>query len=126
MKKIYTEEQKQQVKELYLQGKAYREIAEIAGIKGGSLPGLIAELGVPKRRGGKKEGQKVCSHCRRTIPSESVFCMYCGNDVRSEELILLQKMERVMESICLLPEAARDTCSKNIIEVMAYLRGKAK
>lgn len=123
MRKFYTEEEKKRALEMYRAGVGLEDIRKEIGICRATVSRLAAEAGLPPRHKTKqKQADKLCPSCRRRIPSNSLFCMFCGCDARSEEQVLVADLEKVLEFVSLLPETSRDECNKRVRGAIEYIR----
>lgn len=101
------------------------------GIDTKKLTEIIIETGTDFRRPkavGKrdKKGEvKKCTKCRRiTVLKGAMFCPYCGADIRSEEQILVTKLEKVIPMLTPLTSSEKYECRNIILEVKKYLESK--
>lgn len=90
------------------------EIAEKYGINKAVVARIAVEMGGQPRcakKYGKRHGvkSKVCPKCKKRIEVKGArFCCYCGADIRDSKDRLIEENERLLQSVCELPECLRD------------------
>ena len=109
-------------------GFTYRE----AGARKGGPCGTISSHMTEKR---KKEGgvkgnklpKRRCPRCGTVIDSPKMkFCWNCGEDIRSEELLLLENIEELLSIASLLPSSQSERTIHISLKIEDYLKRAAK
>ena len=130
MRKKYTDEQRAQVVQMYLEGKSVSEIASEAGIPSGSMSGILRAAGVkqgrytPRNERIVQKEVKKCHLCHSQNEEYFNFCWNCGADLRSEEDLLLDEVRALRSFIVHLPgdmASKADCITQNLI---SYLKGR--
>lgn len=109
---IYTKELEMNVIEDYKNPEMKcAEIAAKYGLTPSNVDYIMRKNNVPRRIKSPKKGKKIktCPKCHKKIEIAGArFCCFCGSDIRSENDILVERLERVLELSTLLPETQRD------------------
>ena len=120
-------EKKREVARLYLEGLKVKDIAEKMGIDKTLVSKYAIEMGCEPRikRKPKQSKDKVCPICRHKNPSGSNFCNHCGTDIRSDEDIMIKKIESLRECISFITNKdAYEKADKITISLIQYFEGK--
>ena len=121
----YSEEQKQKAIDMYGQGFKLEEIERETGVEKTLASKYGIEAGYPPRVNRRKNKDMKCPTCGHKNPPNSNFCNHCGCDIRTPEMILVKKAEKLRGMIMSLPNgvAEADTITR---ELIAYLEGKVQ
>ena len=125
MERKITQEQRQQILQEYLEGKlTICEIAERYGISGNTVSAIAVRAGVQLRRPKKPQaGVKVCPKCRKKVDTIGArFCPFCGSDIRSENELLAEKLDGLLDLYQFIPAAQRDEFVQTINKAAAALK----
>lgn len=123
MKKL-TEETKRTLIDLYENSDlTIAQIAERVGVSPNSVSNTVSRLGYPLRRPkNAKAKNKKCPKCKRQVDVKGArFCPYCGGDLRSENELLAERLEQILDHVGLIPDSRRDEYIAVINETMAVL-----
>ena len=91
------------------------EIATKYSIARSRVAKIAVEMGAQPRREkafGKSHRNKVkvCPKCKKRIEVRGArYCCYCGEDIRSNIDILIEKNEKLIQETMLLPQSVRDS-----------------
>lgn len=83
-------------------------------ISDGMLSKLVNEYHI-ERRTGKRNRQpnlnkvKKCKHCGRYILNDSIYCSYCGNVVKTDLELAIDKLENITKYFVNIPKDIRDS-----------------
>lgn len=142
MAKIYTDETREQIRKLYEEGLKYEQIAERVGLTRKAVSNQICRMKIANRKHKhcedakevhteevkteevKIEKVKFCPKCNMKSPSIANFCWYCGTDVRSKRVLLLEKMRTLFINVQLTPDGVRNECVDILREINEYLKNE--
>lgn len=86
-----------------------------------TMQDIVIEMGGALRVP-RKTANKVCPKCRKVIElKDAKFCPYCANDLRSENEILVERLENLKSMYAYIPETQRDTFMQTICETINVL-----
>ena len=103
------------------------DIPKMYGISQQTMQAIVLELGgelrVPKMcKPRTKNGIKICSKCHKKVEIKGArFCPYCATDLRNQNEILAEKVERLKGLFVSIPETERDFFMQTLCEVNAVL-----
>lgn len=125
--KLITQEMKEKVRDLYLEGFKYEEIHDLVGVARGSINRIIEQYGLPHRNAASamrsvKEGRKRCPKCGKVNTNAMTECCYCGSDIRSRAQRLIPKCETLMSYAEHLPSELVDNALEIMREIREYLK----
>ena len=121
----YTDEFKREIAWAYDRGVPLQQISEDFGIDQTLASKVAREMGCKPRRERKKGKNKVCPKCRHKNPLGSNFCNHCGTDIRSEEDIMVKKIEDLRECIFYIANPdAKAKADSITIALIKYFEGK--
>ena len=92
------------------------------------LTNIALQMGAEPRRPkawGKRNSNKnhICPKCRKTVEIKGArFCPFCGTDIRSKNEILIEKLQRVIGFLPLLPENDAEEARIILVETMETLK----
>jgi hypothetical protein len=121
-----TADEKKFIEELYANGETSpTKIGEMIGRCPQTICNYLDAAGIKpiqhKKSAGNKTVQK-CPHCRATGHLKGArFCYRCGTDIRSESVVLAEKLRAVLGDVKLLPDNIRSEASDTIQDVIRYL-----
>lgn len=131
-----TEQQKQEIYELYLDpNNKVAEIASTYGVHPSTVVNTAAKLGATPRqpksgytpRSGKAITIKRCPNCKTAIEIKGArFCHMCGSDIRSPKELLVERIRGAVAWVKYLPEAHRDNMQKLLLDVVKALDEESK
>ena len=77
----------------------------------------------PNKVGSRDKKIKACPNChRKTDIKGAKFCCFCGADIRDERDLAIEKIQRLYQSLMLLPASSRDEAQQIIKDIENYLR----
>lgn len=77
-----------------------------------------------KKRVSSRSG-KTCNKCHKVIEVKGArFCPYCGTDIRSENELLIEKLEKVIGLTVLLSDNDAEEARKVIGEAISFIKAK--
>ena len=103
------------------------DIPKMYGISQQTMQEIVLEMGgqlrVPNNSKPRtKSGIKTCPKCHKKIELKGArFCPYCATDLRNENEILAEKVERLKNLFLSIPETERDFFIQTLCEVNAVL-----
>lgn len=83
-------------------------------ISDGTLSRLVEEYHIERRKGkGNKRSYlgkvKKCKHCGKYILDDSIYCSYCGNIVKNDLELAIDKLEDITKYFVNIPKDIRDS-----------------
>lgn len=103
------------------------DIPKMYGITQQTMQAIVLELGGqlrnPNKVGARNKGKpKTCPNCRKKVDLKGArFCPYCATDLRNENEILAEKVEKLKDLWVSIPETQRDFFMQTLCEVNAVL-----
>lgn len=118
----YTDEQKNKIIEMYMQGIPTADISNKMGIPRPSISAIVRKEGVPLRRPKGNKRILKCHNCKQVISiSGAKFCPFCGTDIRSEKDLTVEALQNLLYVILALPQGDRDTARDTITKAINLL-----
>ena len=106
------------------------EIAERYGLSRGEVAHIAVELGAEPRRakvyGGSRKKRtatvRACPKCRKIINVKGAkFCCFCGEDIRNNKELLIERVSKAMATIKFIPESLRDETQILFMDIIEEL-----
>lgn len=126
---VPTEEIKEIVSR-YNDGVSCKIIAEALGRSPQTILNILDREGVRKINYGSRSKNKAvkditCPKCRaKGHIKGSRYCYKCGADIRSEAVIIAEKLQSLLPNVQLLPESMRNEASDTIQQAVKYLNNQ--
>lgn len=129
MRKFTATEVKEIAKEYADRNAKVIDIRKKWGINSRDLKKILTQLDVPMRcpnachPKGSNQKAKTCPKCRKKIQINGAkFCPFCGEDIRSEKDIILERGQGLYAMCRLLPTAEADKAHELITALLEYIR----
>ena len=124
--KRLTEREKKVIEEMYAAGHEYDEIAKAIWRAPQTICNYLDKAGLRPivRRGSRTQNKKTdkCPHCGKTgQPKGARFCYHCGQDIRSESVILAERARKLLQVVQFLPENMKVETSDTVQAIIRYL-----
>lgn len=125
-----TLEEKAEIVRLYKEGFSTKEIVAAVGKSDQTIYNILDKEGVRKIAYGSKPQSKatknlICPKCRaKGHIKGSRYCYKCGTDIRSEAVILAEKLQSLLPNVQLLPDNIRTEASDIIQQAVKYLNNQ--
>lgn len=127
--KLLTQEEKELIEELYRNGESADCIGEMVQRAPQTIRNYLDAAGlkpIHHTKGGKtglkKSRANKCPHCGTTGHFKGArFCYRCGKDIRTESVVLAERLRTILGDIKFLPDNARAEASDTIQDVIRYL-----
>lgn len=122
-----TPEVREQILEAYSAGVKTSDIAKTFGVDSSYVSRIANEGGLRRMKCYRKEENRVtdsneCRSCGKLNPAEARFCMFCGKDVRSERMIVIESVERLRDLLACLPAHMQKEADEVTRQVLTFLR----
>lgn len=83
-------------------------------ISDGMLSRLVEEYHIERRTGKRNKRPdlgkvKKCKHCGKYILNDSIYCSYCGNIVKTDLELAIDKLEDITKYFVNIPKDIRDS-----------------
>lgn len=95
----------------------------------GTITKIMKRNGIATRRPRKKTTKLVCNHCRREIDLKDIsFCPYCGNDIRTEEQLLIEDLKNSLGIIATsqMNSSSKDKIRDSLLEAIKWIKEHSK
>lgn len=121
----FTQEERQAIFEAYKdRNKTLENIAKEFEINRGAVVRIAVAMGAELRRPRKNSiaTGKLCPKCHKHIDIKgTLYCCFCGADIRSEKELLIDRINSVMRKTVLCPEAIRDELQRLFVDIKTEL-----
>lgn len=123
-----TTETKEKVAEMYRnKSNKVADIARALNISRGQVAAIAREMGCEPRLVRGKGKYKICPRCKRKAEIKgALYCPYCGEDLRTEKELLINKAQILFSMLQPLPSSDKDTARDIINELISYLKKEGK
>lgn len=126
IKRFLTDDEKKLMEQLYADGHTTHEIGEIVGRANQTVRNHLEAVGLLVVKHPESKQSKTlskCPHCHKTGHLKGArFCYNCGADIRSEEIVLAERVSDCFNVISLLPEDAANRVGDTLRDVLSYLK----
>lgn len=110
-RKIFTQEQINEILRMYKEGTSLTEIATLFGTTNSHISYIANSNGLRRQTAhkfSKTGGVKNCPKCHKEIGIKGArFCPFCATDIRSTKEIAIEKLASIRKMVMLLPENCR-------------------
>ena len=110
-RKMFTQEQINEILRMYKEGTSLTEIATLFGTTNSHISYIANSNGLRRQTAhkfSKQGGEKNCPKCHKKIDIKGArFCPFCGTDIRSTKEIAIEKLVSIRKMVMLLPENCR-------------------
>ncbi|MBQ9228762.1 MAG: hypothetical protein IJ168_08035 [Eubacterium sp.] len=127
IKRVFTPEETAAIVNDYKNNVVVRDIYSKYRLTSNQLTKILQENGVEQRmpRGNSTNSTKrfrTCQCCKRKVEVRGArFCPSCGSDIRSEEQLLNERLNKLFTMLMALPSSQRDEAQQIIKDVAVYL-----
>lgn len=125
-KSTITDEMREQILARYSAGERTSDIARAYGIDQSHVSHIANAHGLRRAKPYGKASDKAhyhkCRSCGKQNPAEARFCMFCGKDVRSEKLIVIESVEHLRDLLACLPVHMQKEADEITRRVLTFLR----
>ena len=121
---MITQELKQQIANDYANHKnTVNALGAKYGLHRTQITRIAVEMGETPRRpnsyGRRGNGAKVCPKCNKTIAINGAkYCCFCGEDIRSKQEMLCERIRAAIPCVVHLPENMRDEVRNVMLEAI--------
>lgn len=125
-----TPEERAEIVNLYNSGMKRNEIAEALGKCTQTISNILEAEGVIEVNHYTKSKSRttkdlICPKCRaKGHIKGSRYCYKCDTDIRSESVIIAEKLQSLLPNVQLLPENIRSEASDTIQQAVKYLNNQ--
>ena len=117
---FYTQEQKNQVIELYKdRTKSIKEIAGITNVHPTAVSKIAAEAGLPLRH--PKNAKVVCQKCGHVCENAAKFCSMCGAEILSPKRSAIKASKSLYRLVPSMPSSIREKVDEYIKIIDHYI-----
>ena len=110
-RKMFTQEQINEILRMYKEGTSLTEIATLFGTTNSHISYIANSNGLRRQTAhkfSKAGGMKNCPKCHKEIGIKGArFCPFCATDIRSTKEIAIEKLVSIRKMVMLLPENCR-------------------
>lgn len=122
MKKKYTDEIINSIAADFAIGFTIKELSEKYSIPKGSIASIVTK--VNKKAKAEAEAKiRRCPHCGTALENPAMkFCWNCGQDVRSEEQLLLSYIKTLLSILSTFPSSQAEDGIQIALKLEEYLK----
>ena len=122
MNKKYTDEIINSIAADFARGFTIKELSEKYSIPKGSIASIVTK--VNKKAKAEAEAKiRRCPHCGTALESPAMkFCWNCGQDVRSEEQLLLNDVKTLLNILSAFPSCQAEDGIRIALKLEEYLK----
>ena len=111
-RKMFTQEQINEILRMYKEGTSLTEIATLFDTTNSHISYIANSNGLRRQAAhkfSKTGGVKKCPKCHKEIDIKGArFCPFCATDIRSSAEIAVEKLYAIRKMVMLLPENCRN------------------
>ena len=111
-RKMFTQEQINEILRMYKEGTSLTEIATLFGTTNSHISYIANSNGLRRQTAhnfAKTKSTKRCPKCHKDIDIKGArFCPFCATDIRSSRDIAVEKLYAIRKMVILLPENCRN------------------